>query len=93
MEENKIIIPLGCFTQISPLSTPLQNAPVTPVYTVVTQSGPVRAVNVTPCFRGGVRHVQTRPTATRKLFEDDLEENPEESEAANKTFQSTIVSA
>ena len=77
MEENKIIIPLGCFSQISPLSTPLQNEPVTPVYTIVTQSGPVRAVNVTLCVRGSVRHDQTRHTAARKLFEDDLEENPE----------------
>ena len=91
MEANKIISPLGCSTQLSPLCTPPKNAPVQPlIYTVVTASGPVRAVRVTPCVRGGVLHDQTRPTVARRLFafEDDVQDNPDESEAAILNVQS-----
>ena len=90
MEEKKIISPLGCFTQLSPLCTPLQIAPVTPVYTVVTPSGPIRVVNVTPCVRGGVRHDQTQPTgARRKLF--DLETDASDEALVNRLEENELV--
>ena len=82
MEENKII-------KMSPLSHPTpQNTPVQPaVYTVVTPSGPVKAV-ATLCFRGGVRPDKTRPTAAKRLLdfetEDVFEEYHEDCDTAIK---------
>ena len=92
MEEKKIISPLGCFTKMSPLSTPTpKNSTPIPaaVYTVLKPSGPIKAVP-TPCFREGVRLGRTRTTTARKLFDFETKDASEEN---HRELQSAAIEA